>query len=61
MKRLTSFEKIECAEYVLNILEDALPSHTPPDNETFELIKQAKEEVAKRRSQYLDNRETVGL
>ena len=57
MRKLTDLDKLECAEYVLGILKDALKK-TPVVNEEFtidagELLCIAKDEMDRRRGQYL--------
>lgn len=56
MKRLTEHEKLECAEYVLDILEDALIWHGEYEGKTGDWLVRAKEKVRLRLGQYLDNR-----
>ena len=55
MRKLTEYEKLECAEYTLNILEDALTNHGAYDGETGDWLFRAKAEVRKKLGQYLDN------
>ena len=55
MKRLTDYDKLECAEYTLDILERALTEHGVYKTETRDWLCTARDECAKQRAQYLES------
>ncbi len=50
---LTELDKLECAEYTLNLLDDALKRDGPFSTAHGEWIRRGKEEVQRRLSEYI--------
>ena len=63
MKHLTEYDKLECTEHTLEILEDALRRAPTRDGDFDEDVRSvldvAKEAVRLRMGRYLDNRSNL--